>query len=170
MSTFVTFDLLEVEFEDPSAVVEAIPNVRDPYLLAQALTGPLANNSGLKCTSRRVENCGKLVPEIAGVIFDDASYRLDLFVASDQLLLHELSQEKYLPSSVVDQSTLHNVRLSLSGVGGQGRFAVGSQSYFAWKNAHIKSRYSVSDAGATLSELSWQRDDPDLEYEIGALP
>ena len=168
MSTFVTFDLSEIEFEDPSAVIESIPNVRDPYLLAQTLTGPLANNADLKCTSRRVENCGKLVPKIAGVIFDDANYRLDLFIASDQLLVHELSQEKYLPSSKVDQSTLHNIRMSLSGVGGDGRFTVGSQSYFAWKNAHIKTRYSVSDAGLTLSELSWQRDDPDFEYEVGA--
>ena len=168
MSTFVTFDMLEVEIEDPSAVVEAIPNVRDPYLLAQTLSGPLSNNSSLKCTSRRVDGCGKLTPEIAGIIFDDANYRLDLFVASDQLLVHELAHEKYLPPASVDQSTLHNVRIALSGVGGEGRYTIGNESYFAWKNAHIKSRYHISDSGLTLSELSWQRDDPDMEYEIGA--
>ncbi|NKB99882.1 MAG: hypothetical protein GKR90_15480 [Pseudomonadales bacterium] len=168
LSTFVTYDLMEVELGDPVAVVEAVPNVKNPEKLTESLSGPLANNASVRCSSRVISDCGKLEPEVSGVIFDDSTYRLDLFVSQHELLVHELEQDKYLPPPGVDRSTLHNLRLNMSGVGDRRSFNIGSESYLSWRNSRLRGRFGVADGDPALYELSWQRDDPDVEYEIGS--
>ena len=168
MSTFVTFDLTDVEIQDPIAVVEAIPNVRDPEKLASTLTGPLPNNSAHRCSSRVISDCGKINPEVAAVIFDDATYRLDLFIGPGELMVHELAHQRYLPPPTAEQSTLHNIRMSVAGLGSDQRFTLGSESFIAWQHSRIRARYNFSDEGVTLNEVSWQRDNHDFEYEIGS--
>jgi len=168
MSAFVEYDLYTVQIIDPVPIVEAIPNLKNPEGLAAELTGPRPTNAGRICSSRVRQNCGSLTPEVVDVIFDDSNFRLDLFLSPDELLIHHIERERYLPPANGDSSTLHNLRLSLSGTSSDGRYNLSSESFFAQGASRIRARYGLSDDGASLYELTWQRDDEDLEYEVGS--
>ena len=168
MSTFVEYDLYTVQIIDPVPVVEAIPNLKNPESLAAHLSEPLATNADRICSSRVRDGCGSLRPETVDVIFDDSNFRLDLFVSPDELLIHHIERERYLPPANGDPSMLHTLRLSLSGTGSDGRYNLSSESFLARGESRMRARYGVSDDGASLYELAWQRDDEDVEYEVGS--
>lgn len=165
---FVEFDPNEVEILDPLSVINAIPNVRDPMRLAELLGGPRPTNAHLLCNARVRTGCGRVDTSSVDLIFDGSNFRLDLFVGADELLLHSLAQQKYLPDATVERSLLHNVRMSLSGVGSERRYNLGSESFFSLEDSRFRARYAVSDEGFSLYEASWQQDDKDVEYEVGS--
>ncbi len=72
-----------VRFDDPSAVADLLPGEVDREAVASALTGELASHADRVCGAVPAPDCGVLVPNAAGVIFDAATFRLDLFVSSD---------------------------------------------------------------------------------------
>jgi len=167
-SLFIEYDLQNVTLSDPLVVAEAIPNLRDPNKVAHELSGPLPRNDDKLCTRRKRENCGELEPPVAGVIYDEGKFKLTLFINPDELLLHALEIEKYLPPSTVERSTLHNIRISAAGAGGQDRFSISSESFLAFKSSRLQSRYSISSEQSTLHEMSWQQDTKDQEYQFGS--
>ncbi|MFT7652879.1 MAG: hypothetical protein ACI9ON_001716 [Limisphaerales bacterium] len=167
-NAFIEFDLYEIEILDPISVLEAIPNLKDPGRLADILTGPRPTNAQMLCNSRVREGCGHVQTDEVDLLFDESQFRVDIFVSRDELLLHHLQQEKYLPASNVDQSYLHNVRVNVSGTGSESRYNVSSESFFATGDSRLRARYAMSDAGFSLYEMSWQKDDQDTEYEFGS--
>lgn len=167
-TVFVEYDLYEIEVLDPAAVVERIPNVRHADKLVQHLTGPRPTNAEHICSLRTRVECGKLRPQVLDLIFDDSRFRLDLFVNRNELALHALEQERYLPDSAVDRSWLHNLRSSLSGTGSDRRYNLSSESFFSMGESRLRGRYALSNDGFTLYEMSWQQDDRDVEYEYGS--
>ena len=167
-TAFVEYDPYEVEILDPDAVIRQIPNVRAPEMLAGLLTGPRPTGAEHLCNARRLQDCGTLTPAVVDVLFDEGRFRLDVFVHPDQLLLHALETEKYLPDSTVARSNLHNLRSSVSGSGQGRQFNLTSESFFARGEARLRARYGISNDGLSLYEMSWQQDDPDMEYEVGS--
>ncbi len=167
-TAFVEFDLTSVTLRDPLAVTEAIPNARDPAYLAGFLSGRLANNAQVLCSSRRRDNCGRLEPEVIDVVFDESRFRLELFIASRELLTHHLAQQRYLPASQATRASLNHFRINLGGVGDQRRFNVGAESFVAQKASRLRARYGISDEQPTLYELAWQHDGRDVAYEVGS--
>lgn len=167
-SAWVDYDMAHVKLDDPITVVSQIPNVKDVDKLAAHLSGRLPSNAGSLCNTRTRNTCGKLTPEVAAVMFDESTHRLDLFISHHELLIHELEREKYLPSPQTGRSSLHNLRLNMSGMGDERRHHLGSESILAYKKSRIRSRYGVSDTGASLYEISWQKDAKDIEYEVGS--
>jgi hypothetical protein len=167
-SAFVKYDPLNVEIIDPVPLVGAIPNVRNPTALAAHLRGPRPTNSARICTSRMREGCGSLQPEVADIIFDESNFRLDLFISPEELLIHRIELERYLPPASDQPSSLHNVRFSLSGTGSDHQYNLSSESFVARGESRVRARYGVSDEGAALHELSWQKDGQDHEYEVGS--
>ncbi len=168
ISAFVEYDLHTVRIVDPLPIVEAIPNLKNPEALAAELTGPRPTNAGRICNARLRQDCGSLSPEVIDVIFDDSNFRMDVFLSPDELLVHHIERERYLPPANGDSSTLHNLRLSLSGTSNDGRYNLSSESFFAQGESRVRARYGLSDDGASLYELTWQRDDEDIEYEVGS--
>ncbi len=167
-STFVEFDPYHVTIKEPLQVVQQIPNLKDPRTVAQVLTGPLPTHADQLCSSRRRENCGRLSPALAGVIFDEGRYRLTLFIHPAQLLVHNLALEKYLPRANAGTSGLHNVRMSASGTGDERQFSLSSESYLAHNQSRLHARYGLTNEGATLYALAWQHDSRDMEYAVGS--
>ena len=167
-TVFIEYDPYTVEIENPLAAVELIPNLKNPAHIAAALSGPLPTNSGLLCNSRKNIDCGLLEPDVAGIIFDEGRYRLELFVHPSQLLVHELETQRYLPPASPGLTALHNIRMSAAGSGGEHQLSISNESYVAREHARVRARYGFSDGSPALYELSWQRDAKDLEYEAGS--
>ncbi|MEM9620090.1 MAG: TcfC E-set like domain-containing protein [Pseudomonadota bacterium] len=167
-SVFVEFDPYQVTITNPLAALQLIPNLKDPERIAQVLSGPLPTNAEHLCTTSRRAECGRLYPDQAAVIFDENRFRLHLFVNAAELLVHPLQVERYLPQPSSGTSALHNIRLSASGTGGERQYNLTSESFLAHNRSRLRSRYGLTDEGASLYELAWQRDGRDLEYEVGS--
>ncbi len=167
-TALVEFDPTTVTIIDPIAVLEAIPNVRDPEKLALMLRQPLPHNVEYLCREHEHVDCAQLQPEVVDVLFDADRFRLDLFIAPDELLVSELEYARYLPESTSGWSMLNNIRTNLSGVGSDRTYRLASESILAYRHSRLRSRYAFTDDGATLSGLSVAHDAKDFEYEAGS--
>ena len=165
---FVEYDVDSVALSDPLAVAEQIPNLKDPRRIAHLLSGRLPNNASALCHARKRTDCGILQPQVVAVIFDESRFRLDIFVAEGELLVHELAREKYLPPSSAQYSMLSDVRSHVAGSGGNQRYNITSDSYLAHGETRLFARYGVADNGVSLSSLAWQHDGQDVAYELGS--
>lgn len=167
-TAFVEFDLQTVTIEDVESIIAKIPNVKNTRLVVQTLADKLPSHSESLCTTRRRENCGRITPEVAAVIFDESRFRLDLFLHPDQLLLHKIQRDRYLPAPSARSSLLHNIRINAAGSSEQKRFTIGTESFLAYDQSRLRARYTATEEGFALREFTWQRDDKDMEYEIGS--
>ena len=168
-TTMARFDFEAVELLAPREVVDAIPRLLEPDTVLAALSVPLAHNADRICRYRGEQGCGVLAPAVAGVIFDENRFRIDLFVAAGLIEARALFQSRFLPEATADFSTLHMVSMSLSGGAALDNtgYSLGSTSLFAWRANRVHSAYDFSDDGFAMSELSWQRDRPGWQYEAG---
>ena len=166
---FVEFDPYTVEVDGLEDALSLIPNLRDPAYIAQYLNGPQPTGAQYLCTRAKKIDCGELHPAVAGIIFNEGTYRIDLFLHRDQLLVHEVAIDKYLPASKSELANLHNIRMNASGSRGSDFYNLSSESYLSHRQQRLLARYGISNDGAQLYELAWQRDDRDMEYHVGSI-
>ena len=115
-STFATYDFETFTFENPQLVVDNIEDLLDPQAIVNALSQPLNTNSDRLCLQHiQVNKCGVLEPNIAGIIFDESKFRVDIFINPLQLKTKTVYQSKYLPTAEDKLSTIHALNLNLSG-------------------------------------------------------
>lgn len=70
-----------VQFIEPAQVLAMLPALRDEDAVAVALTRALPSNSRLSCFPKATKGCGRLDPDIVGVIVSRDVNRIDLFLA-----------------------------------------------------------------------------------------
>lgn len=87
-----------IELQDVHAAIASLPSLRDQAAVTAALGGSnLASNTHLVCAGNaNSTECGRLSPEVAGVIFDRDRFRLDVFV-NPRFLADEGRAEVHLP-------------------------------------------------------------------------
>ena len=168
VSTFIEFDLEHLRFLAPDEVVSAIPTLKNPQQVLAALSGELANNSALVCRPRARSNCGELDPDIAGVIFNESKFRIDLFIAQDELQLQLADNTHYLPLPTAGWGTLHDLRLGASGQFGDNRYSLMGVSFLAKGSGRARVRYGLTNSGLALDQASLQLDQRNREFEVGA--
>ena len=110
-----SYDIDSLEFDDPQALADRLPDLLDPARVSAALTGPLDANAQALCGRGARDDCGRISPEIAGVIFDASRFRATLFVAPDQLDTRGPDISRYLPPSDSDFAFLQNLSAAYSG-------------------------------------------------------
>lgn len=71
----------KVRFIDPSALIARLPPLADPGTVLAVLEAPLDSNARLSCTPSPQPGCGRLAPDIAGVILSRDANRIDLFLS-----------------------------------------------------------------------------------------
>lgn len=160
-----------LEFVHPEEIVERIPQVLNPTELASHLKGKLATNAELVCQPGLVTGCGRLEPEVIGIIFDESRFRADVFVNPQQLAVQEQRQSRYLPppaypdalslvqnlSAVVSQSDTAEAQHTLTGNTWLGRGI-----------DHVHSQwYNTAEQGLAIDQLAWRRDLPDHSVVAG---
>ena len=170
-SQIATFSPQMIRLSDPAAVVRLIGNINDPSLIEATLTGELETHSRDVCPTQNSKDCGLLDPVVAGVIFDENRFRLDVFVNRRFLLTRDAEVRKYLPPSDAGLSLLQNVSGAWSGsdaadsdddytLSGLSQFAYRENSvYFNWdytKNQHFQ-----------VNDLYGRRNFEGIEYNAG---
>ncbi|MEM7217684.1 MAG: TcfC E-set like domain-containing protein [Pseudomonadota bacterium] len=169
ISAFVNYNHERVEILDVAAVVATLPGLKNPTLVAEALAGELPSGAERLCHAYAdEESCGRLTPDVAGVLFDEGRFRLDVFVHPDQLELLATERTRYLPAPDASWSLVNDVSMSAGGGAGSDRLAAYSTSTLARGRARVRSNYGITNQGAQLRMLSWERDFPDHLLEIGS--
>ncbi|MEL6861347.1 MAG: TcfC E-set like domain-containing protein [Pseudomonadota bacterium] len=70
-----------IEFDEPATLSTLLPNVTDRARVAEALGAPLPAHAELACgAANRVGSCGYVHADVVAVIFDEARFRVDLFI------------------------------------------------------------------------------------------
>jgi hypothetical protein len=70
-------------FADAAAVIAKLPPLKEPAKVAAVLRGEMLSNAGLSCSPSPSAGCGRLDPEVAGVIVSRDRGRIDLFLAPE---------------------------------------------------------------------------------------
>ena len=102
-----------LELSDPQQVVRSISEVTNPALVTEALTGPLDRHDGYICKSN--SDCPTYTPDVAGVVFDESLFRVNLVVNRSFLAVPKELANRYLPPSTADGAFLQTFNLLFSG-------------------------------------------------------
>jgi len=168
VSTFIEFDLEQLWFLEPQEVIDAIPTLKNPEAVLAVIDGELDRNSELVCNLRVRTECGYLDPEIAGVIFNEGKFRVDLFIAADELEVQLVVGARYLPAPTAGWGTLHDLSFSASGQFNNDRYNLAGESFLSRGESRARVRYGLTNTGPALHEASLQWDRRDRELEFGA--
>lgn len=144
-----------VTFREPAQVIALVPNIRSSPALDRLLESQLPSNSGLACSQSNSNRCGALSPGIAGIIFDEDRFRIDLFVNPDFLEPTNGEREVYLASPTAPASLTSSAGLALSGSGaGSPTYNFQNRTIIGFRNARLRSDSSLaSDFGFVFDDL-----------------
>lgn len=102
------FSVGNIIINSPDEVINAIDNLKSKTDVLNAISGELSSNQQAICASDYQTNCGTLTPSIAGVIFDESQFRLDLFINPEYLTISNKNTDIYLPKSNAGLSLIQN--------------------------------------------------------------
>lgn len=170
LSTLAEFTRETIHFRQPREITQLVPDLRSPEQFTTMLSQVLATHAELVCLREEQPLCGRLDPDDVGVIFDDRSFRVDLFIHRDQLKAPDPTRRNYLPppdhrhltlvqnlQSLYTNSSLGEERYSLFG---RSRLARGHQFGFAnW--------VSTQENDLSVDEIGYRRDFSDHQFTLG---
>lgn len=158
-----------LKFKNPEQVLALIPNALVSPELSGAISGDLPSNSGLVCPEGSSIDCGLLSPEIAGIIYDEEHFRVDLFVNRKWLQLITPDENVYLPAPTAPLSLTSSAGLALSGSSETTAvFNLQNRTILGFRNARIRSDSSyASKQGLVVDTLVGEMDRPGIRYSAG---
>jgi hypothetical protein len=158
-----------LRFDNPAQVVALLPKTLEPAKLAAALTGELPANSKLVCGDKKPDGCGELLPEIAGIIFNEGRFRVDVFVNPKYLAANAPDTATYLPEPDAGVSFLDSLGGTISSASfGPASYTLQNRALIGYHDARLESELSYSDTlDLQVETLSAALDRPDLRYEAG---
>lgn len=157
-----------VTFRDANQVLGFVPNVRNTPALVRLLASDLPANSHLAC-SEPGGTCGKLSPDVAGVIFDEERFRIDLFIHPNHLETIRVTRDLYLRSAGRPVSVTSFAGLGLSGSGGASpTYNFQNRTVVGFGNARLRSDSSfASGLGLAFDDLVAEMDTDRRRYSAG---
>ncbi|MEM9605707.1 MAG: TcfC E-set like domain-containing protein [Pseudomonadota bacterium] len=88
LATPAIYDLQSLTFVEPQAVLSALDDLATPDAVFEILSGPLPLNDDLACFAPNFPSgCGRLEPAVAGIIFNESQFRVDVFVNPELLVV-----------------------------------------------------------------------------------
>lgn len=169
LSTMATYTPETITFNQPEELLVAIPDLKDVESVRAALIGALDSNTEKVCRSSN-RDCGALSPEVAGVIFSEERYRVDLFVNGTLRSVGAPPRRKFLPSAESGYSFIQNFSGNFAGSNsGEDNATINSFSTFAHDENRLVAiaSYSTQD-DVTIDQLFGRRDFEGRQY-IGGL-
>ncbi len=145
----------EITFDDPAAVAALLPAGADVAAVAAALRGPLPTHAARRCGPGAPPDCGLLEPEVAGVIVDAATFRVDVFVAA-AFREAPSAAPRFLPAPGWSPSAVQGFAVTASAVpDAESRAVLSADTVLASGPARVAARYGVElDDGPFLDELA----------------
>jgi hypothetical protein len=170
VATEATYTFETITFSEPGNIVNNIDQLIDPNIILEFISQPLATNTDQLCLDLSTSNdCGVLEPNVAGVIFDEGRFRVDLFINALQLKTQFVEVTRYLPEADDKFSAIHSFNLNLSGTDeAEDTYNLQSDSIVAFGDTRLVTQTNfTSTEGYIVDEISLQKDFRDVEAEIG---
>jgi hypothetical protein len=154
----------KLSFDDPAAVLDKLPNVTDRAKLSNVLSQPMAAHADLLCTTRRTEECGTLAPDIAGVIFNEATLTAELFINPAYLNLSDQNAARYLPLPEQNLSSVATFSGAVNGANGQSvGYTLTNATIVSLGEAQLNTQTTAAQSGlrfdtaaASVERNGWQ--------------
>lgn len=169
-TTNATFTQGSLWFEDPELIVKSITDITDPRTVKEALSGPLDTNAPLVCKKGAPPGtCGYLEPQIVGIIFDEARFKVEIFI-NHRFLAERRHEAQYFqsynpkPSFILNTyGSAANSRLK------QEDYNFGLDLLVGFENARLQAtgNYSSRDQRNQLENLSLEADRQQLRARAG---
>ncbi|MCC5886907.1 MAG: TcfC E-set like domain-containing protein [Gammaproteobacteria bacterium] len=160
LSAPASYGLDHIEIENPSEIIAAIPDLRDPDRVLSALTGPLDTHEAELCIRPGQSDCGRIDPGVAAVIFDPSRFQATLFVNPEWLEPRGPNLDRFLPRSDAGFSVLQNVLVNASGTSrSSDSYTVSSITALSYRETHAEmvSSYGADDR-LTIDSLAVRRE------------
>lgn len=163
-----------VTFLDVDAVVALIPDLVDRAAVRAALAAPdLDSHAGLVCAGDGDgdrSGCGVLQPAVAGIIFDESRFRIDLFVNPRLMVVHPAAAREYLPAPDTGLSLVDQFGGTVAGAGGDADYGISNRAILGLGAGRIRNELSYSSAyGLSVDSLVAELDRPGLRYSAGSM-
>lgn len=168
----ITYQPGSLRFDNPDAVLALLPQLGDPASVRAALAaGDLASNASRVCTpGSDPQQCGRIAPQVAGIIFDEQRFRVDIFVNPRLLHIEQAVRIDYLPRPQAGAALVNSLSAVVSGStrGGnncnlQNRLLLGESD----KRLRADIAYS-SGFGAQADQIVAEIDRPGWRFSGGA--
>jgi Mat/Ecp fimbriae outer membrane usher protein len=168
-SVLAQFNDTEVSILDRANLVENLINLKNPEAFDNLLKETMDAHAELLCYSDFQVDCGSLVPESVGIIFDRARLRLQLFISSELLLSGSDDQIRFLPASDVGLSFLNQSAAYFSGQDASVEtYNVFNNTLFAWGENRLSLRSNlISDEGLEVDTVAFMREFQGKDYRAG---
>jgi len=170
ISSMMNYSQEWIQFERPEEILKRLSDLTDPAKILETLQGKLSPNTTSVCYYKSQKNCGILSPEIAGIIFDESLFRLDLFISPNYIKQTRLQLDRYLPASTSQLSFINS--LSLAATGGEQTdkaHTLQLTSVLGFQNYRLQMNIDNDSENQTrLDQLSLIYDYRDIAYEIGS--
>ncbi len=162
-----------IELPNPAEIVRLIGNLNDPTLITSTLTGELESNGELVCLTESSTACGIMETPVAGVIFDEGRFRVDVFVNRRFQLTRAAEVRKYLPPSDAGFALMQNFSAAVSGSSAEGSdnsYTLNGLTMAAFEENSLYWSWDYSNTNDfSVNELFGQRDFEGQEYNLGLL-
>ena len=163
-----------IELPNPAEIVRLIGNLNDPTLISSTLTGELESNGDLVCLTESSTACGILETPVAGVIFDEGRFRVDVFVNRRFQLTRAAEVRKYLPPSDAGFALMQNFSAAVSGSSAEGSdnsYTLNGLTMAAFEENSLYWSWDYSNTNDfSVNELYGQRDFEGQEYNLACSP
>ena len=162
-----------IELPNPDELVQKIGNLNDPALITSTLSGELISNADLVCLNPSSQDCGILEAPIAGVIFDESRFRVDIFINRRFMLTRAADVRKYLPPSDAGFALMQNFSAAVSGSNAEANrnsYTLNGLTMAAKQENSLYWSWDYSDTNRfSVNQIYGQRDFEGLEYNAGLL-
>ena len=164
-----SFTNTKITFREPKKLIALIPDIENTEELLQALSGEIDTNSADACNNSAQTDCGILKPAVASLIFDETSFRVDLFINSAYRSVQGPNVERYLPESNSGFSLLQNFGSALSKQSAStSDYSLYGKTAFSYRESSIQTNWDISqDNRSSIDSLFFQRDYRGRELRSG---
>ena len=160
----------EFRFVDAAALTALLPDITDRARVGAALGLPLDPHAARACSGGEIPECGRLDPEVAGVIFDAARFRVDVFVSARLRAVRAISTPRYLPRPAPGLSLVDAIGVTIAGNSGDTPvYNIENRAIIGNGAARLRSDLSwTSGYGLRSDVLAAELDRHDLRYSAGS--
>lgn len=161
-------------FLDADPLVGLLPDLIDRVAVRAALAAPdLDTHAGLVCPVDGNGDhgaCGALLPAVAGIIFDEGRFRIDLFVNPRLMVVHPAAAHEYLAAPDASLSLVDQFGGTVAGAGGDADYGISNRAILGLGAGRIRNEVSYSSAyGLSVDSLVAELDRPGLRYSAGSM-
>lgn len=157
-------------FQDVGALLVLLPDLVDPALVRQHLADRhLDPHTALACMAGQSSDCGELSPSTAGIIFVQQRFRVDIFIAPEQLKVRPGIDRSYLNAPPSHLALVDSFSGTVAGSDdGRTVYTIQNRTVLGDGAARLRSETSVSsDAGFRVETMVAELDRPDRRYSAG---